>query len=99
MNGQPRLVLENERGSSFFVVFVVFMVVSVPRRSKLLSRIQIEMAKTRKATKGKKGKKGTKKQSPWLKHVMTTFHAMRKTDKHCSFMDALKKAKATKNQM
>ena len=61
------------------------------------------MAKTRKAAnkgkKGKKGKKGTKKQSPWLKHVMTTFHAMRKTDKHCSFMDALKKAKATKNQM
>jgi hypothetical protein len=59
------------------------------------------MAKTRKAGKGKKmmKRKGSKKQSPWLKHVMTTFHAMRKTDKHCSFMDALKKAKATKNQM
>jgi len=58
------------------------------------------MAKTRKAaSKGKKGRKGTKKQSPWLKHVMTTFHAMRKTDKHCSFMDALKQAKKTKSQM
>ena len=60
------------------------------------------MAKTRKAaSKGKKmmKRKGTKKQSPWLKHVMTTFHAMRKTDKHCSFMDALKQAKKTKNQM
>ena len=57
------------------------------------------MAKTRKASKGKKGRKGSKKQSPWLKHVMATFHAMRKTDKHCSFMDALKKAKATKGQM
>ena len=61
------------------------------------------MAKTRKAaskaTKGKKSRKGSKKQSPWLKHVMATFHDMRKTNKHCSFMDALKKAKATKGQM
>jgi hypothetical protein len=92
MNGHRPLDPGNEPGSNFFA-----NVVSVPRRSKLLSLFQIEMAKTRKAA--SKGKKGTKKQSPWLKHVMTTFHAMRKTDKHCSFMDALKKAKATKGQM
>ena len=58
------------------------------------------MAKTRKAaSKGKKSRKGTKKQSPWLKHVMATFHDMRKTDKHCSFRDALSKAAKTKGQM
>jgi hypothetical protein len=34
-----------------------------------------------------------------MKHVMSTFHDMRKKDKHCSFMDALKQAKATKGQM
>ncbi len=53
--------------------------------------------KSRKAS--KKSRKGTKKQSPWLKHVMATFHKMRKTDKNCSFMDALKEAKKTKSQM
>jgi len=55
-------------------------------------------SKSRKASK-KSGRKGTKKQTPWMKHVMSTFHDMRKKDKHCSFMDALKQAKATKGQM
>ena len=52
---------------------------------------------TRKAA--KKGKKGTKKQSPWLKHVMKTFRDMRAKDKSVRFTDALKQAAKTKNQM
>jgi len=51
------------------------------------------MKKSRKAS-----RKGSKK-SPWMEHVMKTFREMRKTDKHCSLGDAMKKAKATKNQM
>ena len=54
-------------------------------------------AHTRKAA--KKGKKSTRKQSPWLKHVMKTFHAMKAKDKNVRFTDALKQAAKTKNQM
>ena len=54
-------------------------------------------ASTRKVA--KKGKKSTRKQSPWLKHVMKTFREMRAKDKNVKFTDALKQAAKTKNQM